>query len=99
MPAGFSGNLRRAAPNRPNDPVGMRKAGAFEHLDFAVDVVLDAPNLRLAVVDQEVRGPGIAVIRQPGASTVCESPIAYATDEWPVDMPEYDKFSIERGKR
>lgn len=63
-------HLRRAAAESFPDPVGMRETTSGKNFDFLLHIVFHAPDGGLGVVQQEVGGPTVAIVRKANAPRV-----------------------------
>src|ERR1700733_15732257 len=68
----------RAASARCCTPIGMGKAADGESFRFFGEIVLDATNHRIAIVQEQVGRAPVAVIGKAHASCVDEGPIRNA---------------------
>jgi len=56
-------HLESGANKHLGHPIVMGQAGAGEGADFPVEVLLHAPNLGIRIVQQQIGGAPVAVIR------------------------------------
>src|ERR1700722_15743401 len=83
-------HLGRACPKHFCCPFCAWQIGGKERLQFLLDVLLDPANRRSTVVEKQVAGTGISVVREAHASSVDQEfgPPSDLTNEGAMCMPE-----------
>lgn len=66
-------HLRRATLKRSCYPVCMRDTTAPQGLQFSGEIVFDATDFYIGIVDQKIGGAAITIVREADASRVGDS--------------------------